>query len=116
MGAKRPRKPELRLRYRNVRFGWKADGMERTRKPCVREFMPRFFFDIADGQTIVDDEGSDFATLEAATEHAIVAARGILKHEVWKGRLPLNECIRIRGDRNELIQIEKFRDAVQVID
>jgi len=78
--------------------------------------MPRFFFDVADGQTIVDENGADFADLEVAKQHAVTVARDILKHEVWQGRLPLNECVRIRSDRDQLLHVVRFRDTLEIIE
>lgn len=76
--------------------------------------MPRFYFDIADGRTIKVEEGADFSDLEAAKSYAVSAVRDIVKHETWQGRLPLNECIRIRGERDQLLHVVRFRDALNI--
>jgi hypothetical protein len=53
--------------------------------------MPRFYFDVREGQSFIsDDEGLEFPSLEMAEQEAIEAAAGI-----GKDRLP-------RGDTREV--------------
>lgn len=78
--------------------------------------MPRFYFDLADGGTIVDDEGMELPSLRAAEQQAVAAARDVMRHEVWQGRLPLNQCVRILDERRQLLQIVRFRDVLQIPD
>ena len=58
--------------------------------PLYRDaLMPRFFFDIRDGQFIRDDTGVELAGLQEARIQAVVFAAGLLKDNpggnFWKG-------------------------------
>ena len=48
--------------------------------------MPHFFFDITDGATLVDDEGSDFPNAHAACNAAVKTLPEIACHEVGPSR------------------------------
>lgn len=47
--------------------------------------MPRFHFDIDDGETIRDEEGDELADLDAARLHARRALIALLAHELRQG-------------------------------
>jgi hypothetical protein len=76
--------------------------------------MPLFYFDIANGRLIEDDSGQDFPDLEAAMREAISSARSIMRDEIWQGRLPLDECIRILDSDRRLLTVVRFRDSVKI--
>ncbi|WP_264050417.1 DUF6894 family protein [Methylobacterium flocculans] len=46
--------------------------------------MPRYFFDIHDGQTLRDEEGTDLPGPAEAARHAKKILSGIAAHEVLK--------------------------------
>ena len=48
--------------------------------------MPHFFFDITDGATLVDDEGSEFSNAHAARDAALKTLPQMACHEVGPPR------------------------------
>ncbi|GEP04381.1 hypothetical protein MOX02_24190 [Methylobacterium oxalidis] len=50
--------------------------------------VPRFFFDIHDGETIHDEEGHNIANLDAARAHARHALSEMLAYELRQGNTP----------------------------
>jgi len=76
--------------------------------------MPLFYFDIVDGFYIKDEEGQELASLEAAREEAVKSARSILREEVWKGRLPLSESIRVLDGERRLLCDVPFHSVVTI--
>jgi hypothetical protein len=46
--------------------------------------MPRYFFDLANGDSLADEVGEEFERVEAARGHAMAVAR-----ELSRNRLPL---------------------------
>lgn len=77
--------------------------------------MARYFFNVVDGTRIDDDEGQNLADLDAARLTAIHSARRIMGHEIWSGRLPLNEVIEITDPTGRVLLIVPFKEAVQII-
>lgn len=52
--------------------------------------MPRYFFNVKDGEDLPDHEGTEFAGVGEARNQAIVAAGEMIKqngHTVWNGSL-----------------------------
>lgn len=50
--------------------------------------MPRYFFNVHDGQSLVDDDGTEFPTIEAARTCAVQTAGALLKDHAatfWSG-------------------------------
>lgn len=77
--------------------------------------MPIFYFDIADGYYIADEEGQEFDALDQAREEAIRSIRSILREEVWKGRLPLRDSIQILDEQRRPVAEVSFADAVTIV-
>ena len=76
--------------------------------------MQRYYFHIIDGRTIKDEEGQEFSGLEEARAEAIACARSIMREALWKGRLPLNECIQIADGNGTVLATVPFRDAITI--
>jgi hypothetical protein len=51
--------------------------------------MPRYFFNVIDGEFLVDDDGTDCANMKAARNQAITTADAILRDK--GGRYPVGE-------------------------
>jgi hypothetical protein len=63
--------------------------------------VPRFFFDVHDGTDLVrDDDGSEFASLDAAIQGAITSAGEIGRNLLAKGRTS-DIVIEVRDERNQ---------------
>jgi hypothetical protein len=76
--------------------------------------MPRYFFNIFNDSTSLDDEGRDLPDLEAARAHAIAGARSLMSDTLKEGRLVLSHHIAIVDERGELLLDVTFGDAVEV--
>jgi len=76
--------------------------------------MPRYYLNIRDGRTIVDEEGQEFANLADAREEAIASARSILRDAIWEGRLPLNDHIEIVDEGGMIAATVAFKEVVRI--
>ena len=74
--------------------------------------MARFYFNVHDGQLVEDPEGLELASLDAARDHALVCARGIMADDIRCGELALDEIIDIIDDGGKLVATIAFRDAL----
>ena len=52
--------------------------------------MPRYFFNMDDGRTAIDNEGSDLPDLKAAQEEALVTTADMMRDgggpDLWSGK------------------------------
>lgn len=75
--------------------------------------MTHYFFHICSRtERIVDREGADFDTLEAAVVEARLAAREILAEDLRKGQIDDTRLFEIFDDRGELVARLPFQDAL----
>jgi hypothetical protein len=79
--------------------------------------MARFYFHLdEDGSTVEDFEGIDLPDLAAAHVTAVQAARGIMAHDIERGRISLSAYIDIAGPDGSRLGQVVFRDAVTITD
>ena len=64
--------------------------------------MPRFYFDIDDGETIRDEEGDELAHLDAARLHVRRALIALLAHELRQGGCNLI-TVHVRNEDGERV-------------
>jgi len=76
--------------------------------------MPRYFFNIHNDATSLDDEGRELPDLEAARAHAIQGARSLMSDSLKEGRIDLSHHIAIVDERGELLLDVTFGEAVEV--
>jgi hypothetical protein len=62
--------------------------------------MVRYYFDIHDVQLARDDEGSEFASLDAAVQGAVLSAGEIGRNNLAKGQTS-DIVIKVRDERNQ---------------
>lgn len=74
----------------------------------------RFFFNLSDEISCLDEEGLDLPDVGQAREKAIEAARSILSDEVLRGRLPLRDVITVTDESGSPVAIVRFRDVVEI--
>lgn len=75
--------------------------------------MPRFFFNVISEQNVLDDEeGSELPSLDHAIEEALKDARALMSEAILQGRDISEGCIIIRDNRNELLKVVRFADAL----
>ena len=76
--------------------------------------MPRFFFHLYDDQVVLDPEGKELPTVEAARREAITTARHMACAEVHEGHLGLNHRIEVTDANDAPIATVRFKDVVKL--
>jgi len=76
--------------------------------------MPRFFFNLRDGDELRDEEGLILADAEAVREEALRNARDIMAEEVRHGHLCLKDKIEVADEAGEPVLTLPFRAAVVI--
>ncbi|MBP2536429.1 MULTISPECIES: DUF6894 family protein [Agrobacterium tumefaciens complex] len=75
--------------------------------------MPRFFFTVISGKSVLDDlEGSDLSSLDRAIEEALKDARALMSEAILQGRDISEGCIIIRNIEQEVLKVVRFVDAL----
>jgi len=78
--------------------------------------MPRFHFHIRTAsEFIVDDEGVEIADCGAAVIEAVRGARCLMKGEVGRGTLCLDQSIEIHDAFGEHLRTVPFTEALTVV-
>ena len=79
--------------------------------------MPHFYLDVCNTQAdSPDEQGREFADLEAARADAIAGIRSILRDEVLEGRMDLNGEVRILDADRRLVMIVPYAEAVSIVE
>ena len=76
--------------------------------------MPRYFFNLYDDMTVIDEEGVKLPDFEAARRKAIGDARDMACTEVLEGRLKLRHRIEVADESGGVLLTVLFRDVVEV--
>jgi hypothetical protein len=76
--------------------------------------MPRFFFNLYNDITAIDDEGEEFPDLAAAREHGLCETREIAAESVRNGSINLTHYIDIADGCGEVFERIRFGDAVEI--
>lgn len=77
--------------------------------------MPLYFFHLRDGRdTLIDAEGLELGSPQAAREMALIQARDIIGHEAMKGEIDLGQRIDVVDSAGNLIVTLSFGDAVKI--
>lgn len=77
--------------------------------------MPRYFFNLFNDITAIDDEGSDWGDDAGALAHALLAAREIASVSVLRGELNLEDHIEVLAEDRRHVGTVSFRDAVRIL-
>ena len=78
--------------------------------------MPRYFFDLYNDITALDDEGRELPDLESAKNNASKEAREMVEASVHDhGRVDLRHRIELRNDAGAVVHTVHFEDAVNVV-
>jgi hypothetical protein len=79
--------------------------------------MPRFYLHLRDGtDEALDEEGREFADLEALRKNVLEAARDIMGNEVKSGGImDLRYRIDAENDGGEILYTLPFKHAVSII-
>ena len=87
----------------------------RPRTEAGREVaMPTYFFDLIQGNELVeDDQGDDFADIEAAKLEGLASARELLADAAKKGILATSPVYLIRNAVGDILATIPFKDALK---
>ena len=78
--------------------------------------MPRFFFNIRNGDGLTEDEeGRELADDAAAREEAVRGIRSFLAEEAKQGRIDLRGRIEVADEAGARVCDVEFEDAVEVL-
>jgi hypothetical protein len=75
----------------------------------------RYFFHVYDDIACLDEEGSELPSAEAAHQSAVEFVRELAAWEVQAGRIILDHRIEIADETGAVIDVVRFRDAVEVV-
>jgi hypothetical protein len=76
--------------------------------------MPRFFFNVFDEGTKIDEVGLDLPDLAAARIAAVEEARAILSDEARNGRIDLSHRIEVEDEERRPVLLLPFSAAVEI--
>lgn len=77
--------------------------------------MPRFFFHIRDGATLIEDpDGSDLPDLAAAHEEAVQGARSILAEKLKAGEVIDGQRFEITSEDGVVLAILPFKNVIRL--
>ena len=78
--------------------------------------MPRFFFNMRNGESIDDPDGIFLPDTRSARLEAIRNARDIMAEEVRRGHLSLSHRIEVTDENGEPVLAVPFREVVEIED
>jgi len=76
--------------------------------------MPRFFFNLYDDRVVIDEEGAELPSTEAARERAVLVAREMAGQQVLEGRLFLSHRVEVHDEDRRLVLMVSFGAAVSI--
>ena len=76
--------------------------------------MPRYYFNLCDGEPLHDPEGVLVDDPADVRRRAIDTARDLMAGEVLEGRLGLDQYIQVTDEAGQPVLRLDFRDAVQI--
>jgi hypothetical protein len=83
---------------------------------CKRVPVPRFFFNLFDDMTSMDEEGKELPSVHHAHAEAVSSAREMACAEVMHGHLHLSHRIEVAEADGSIVDTVWFRDVVDVGD
>jgi hypothetical protein len=76
--------------------------------------VSRYFFNLYDDMTVMDDEGLELPSLQAARDKAYDAAKALACAELLEGHLNLSHRIEVAEEGGKVIVTVHFRDTFSV--
>ena len=78
--------------------------------------MTLYFFHLREGVDIlIDTDGRELDSLDAAASNALVEARAIIAHEAREGRILLDKHIDVENADGGIVHRLCFADAVEIV-
>ena len=79
--------------------------------------MPRFYFNIRDGDALIEDpDGSDLRDLDVARTEALAAAREILANRLRANRILDGQRIEITDAAGDVLATVSLKDVIRSLD
>ena len=79
--------------------------------------MPRFYFNIRDGDALIEDpDGSDLRDLDVARAEALAAAREILANRLRSNQILDGQRIEITDATGEVLATVSLKDVIRSLD
>ena len=76
--------------------------------------MTRYFFHIRrNGETVLDEEGGEFASLDDARISAVNAVRELVAAKIKRGLMILNEHMEVRDEADALQLVISFHEVIE---
>jgi hypothetical protein len=76
--------------------------------------MPRYYFNIYNDDTTMDDQGAELPDDIAAQEHGNRAVRSLAAHTVLEGHLTGSHYVEIVDDSRRRVATIRFDEAVEL--
>lgn len=76
--------------------------------------MPRYFFNLYNDVTALDEEGVELPGLASAQEHGMSEARVMAAESVSMGHINLDHRIEIADESGKVVRTIRFADAVTI--
>jgi hypothetical protein len=75
--------------------------------------VPRFYMNLRDGDTLLEDpEGHDFPSLAEARREAILSARELMSSRVAAGKNPNHSKFEITDEAGKAVLVVYFEEAI----
>ncbi|CDZ33893.1 Hypothetical protein NGAL_HAMBI1145_20330 [Neorhizobium galegae bv. officinalis] len=76
--------------------------------------MTRYFFHIRrNGETVLDEEGGEFASLDDARISAVNAVRELVAAKIKRGLMILNDHMEVRDEADALQLVISFHEVIE---
>ena len=97
-------------------YAFVRNRTETASEASVFKPMARYFFNIRDGKTLIEDpDGTDLPNLDAARVEALAAARDILAERLRADQIVDGQRFEIMDEHGTLLDVVKFRDAMRLL-
>jgi hypothetical protein len=101
-------------RLMSANYGCKVYCVRPRTEARRKVAMPTYFFDLIKGNELVeDDQGEDFADIEAAKLEGLASARELLADAAKKGILATSPVYLIRNAAGDILATIPFKDALK---
>jgi hypothetical protein len=95
-------------------IGWSISVSNRALTDAFWSHVSHYFFNLYDDMTVIDEEGVELPSLQAARDKAYDAARALACAELLEGHLNLNHRIEVAEEGGRVIVILHFRDTFSI--
>ena len=76
--------------------------------------MPRYYFNLYNGDATIDDEGSELSDDQAALARAVKEARALAADNVSNGHFTGRDRIEVTNEARDVVGSVRFDEAVEI--